>query len=376
MTIGDKPVKGTGTDPRFVAAQQEARRNAPSGTTERLKPAAQPTPRPPESTTSPLPKKENPAMGMIRDWLKVNKPTKPLPVVKPPEPGAAGVKKNPPPTTEAQQSTKRYDRLRRELDLARGDKMRADYAESNIKRTAEIEDADRRIKYLEEEIHPYENKGKQHPRRIISDAEAKTIRDIPEDNRTLQQKLDSANKAYDDTKYDEGDFQHTQRKRISAEIADLQRQIEEAASPAEKAAKAASIKAKAAEAEARKNAISPQGILAKQAAEIAAEKAAKVAAKVAEAKASPKPTTTTPKTGRVKVARKSERIVKAAEKTKAEAKLRKRMEVEPSTTDEEAVAGIKAYVKKRHDKGSGPPKSSVAGRNATALRNFKAGKKR
>lgn len=267
------PIKKTvGTDPRAAAARQTAIDNAPRegvyvrmhpeareavppastegmSAVERLKAAwqrrNQPAPAVPEEAaippapslgaTSPLPKAIDPEIQRAAtDYIaEGGNVTRPLSKVDPNAISNTRAKALP---TSATPKPSRLDILNKELERAKGDLIAADYAPNNNMRQSEIADANRRIKILNEAIE--KTAAKPRLQDSYSTRNSKTISD--------------------------------------KESALLAKPPQTGLSPKEIQAKKDAVAARAAEA--AKPRVGPEGILAKQAEEVAADNAAKAAA--------------------------------------------------------------------------------------------------
>jgi hypothetical protein len=336
MEIGDPIKKTIGTDPRAAAARQEAARNMPGPIDARIRPAAVPVVesdmitklrkaygRPaepaeerfgPRTTTSPVPKAIDPELQKtVQDYISEGgNVTTPLPKnARPPVTEVRGPAQSTPDPVLAKAKTEtRLGKLKREIELAKGDMERADYAPNNAMRAEEKANAQKRIDYYTAEIEKLKGGDpapSKAPVSVISDAESTAITKIPEASRTSLQRLDQAKKALDvERKYGEGDWSKNKQSELKAEIAKLETEVAKMPIAEVKAYQDA---AAARAAEAAKPREGPEGILAKQKEEVAADNAAKAAAEEAKRKetaarnaAAAKEPKTTAKAPRVKIA--------------------------------------------------------------------------
>jgi len=276
MNIGEPIKKTTGTDPNFLRAQkiakaegERAQREAELSYRQGRKGAAQPAPPVVEPKPSkPKPKVETESERLMREYMgsggTVTRPT--------PKKGRVLPKgsKEPARGPTIKQLDKADD-FQTRLNDAKAELKQTDYIDSEPRRVREREAIQKRITHYENEIKSLKS-GETAPKSVLSDATFKEIADTPPEYRSAQQNLDMAKKSLDDTKYiDHGGDRARERSRLKEDIAKLEQEVASQASPELKAAREAAKKHAAAEAEARKNAVKPESILARQAEEIKAK---------------------------------------------------------------------------------------------------------
>jgi hypothetical protein len=403
MTTGDPIKKTTGTDPRFLYEQQQAQQAAKArAEADRLRatPNAQPVPsggtaapipeRFASGATSPIPKAESSVVQQLKERFfgGGGKVVKPLPAKTKP----AGGKVTPDETVKSSEVITHKQSVKK---LAEAQKEMADVKKlpRGTDRDVMMDAIQKRIDSYEENIARATGQLPSQAKSVLSGAEHKSIIDTPPEYRSLEQKLEMAKKKYDDaSQLEDSEARHWGRVDARVEIGELEAEIAKSRlTPEAKAAKERWEATKAAEAEAKKNARSPQSVLAEQKAIMDVEEAVASTVPKPEPKSSVKDKRPSGKTAKAKndrliergtsrtavseppaqefepvikksssgvslsgvapkaprVAVKSEarkaRVAKKAEKKQTEAKIAQRMADELAT--EEGVAGIRDYIK-------------------------------
>jgi hypothetical protein len=391
MTTGDPIKKTTGTDPRFLYEQQQAQQAAAARAKAdelRATPNAQPVPsggtaspipeRFASGATSPIPKAESSVVQQLKERFfgGGGKVVKPLPKVKPGSKGPQSVISE---TPEGLAQTKSFKEHQKKLAEAQKEMADVKKLPRGADRDTMMESLQKRIDFSEERIAQMEGKLESQKKSALSEAEHKAIMDTPPEYRSLEQQLEMKKRAYDESRHiDDSQERYYTQSDLRVEMAELEAEIAKSnLTPEVAAARARWEATKAAEAEAKKNARSPQSVLAEQKAIMDVEEA--VASTVPKAVPKLAPTVTTPKAARVKkavepeptefepvikksssgvslsgvapkaprVAKKSaaraERMTKTKRVTQTEARLAQRMADELAT--KEGVEGIQDFIK-------------------------------